>query len=63
MVQGNRQLGEWDAQDVYSAIAHMTTIRLFFAWVAAHDLECECVDFDTAFLNAMVPADTTVYIE
>jgi len=37
-----------------------------FPWirtVASEDLECESMDFDTAFLSADIPDEATVYVE
>ena len=63
MVCGNRQRGSFDAKETYSAVAYLTSMRTFFAYVAAEDLDYKTVDFNTAFLEALVPEGTKVYVE
>ncbi|MBE3046502.1 hypothetical protein IMZ48_29030 [Candidatus Bathyarchaeota archaeon] len=63
VVLGNRQVGLWHATDLYAAVAHLSSMRAFFAHVAVQDLECEALDFDTAFLRAKIPEGTEIYVE
>ena len=63
MVYRNCQPGEIAAKDKYSAVAYLSSMRTFFAYIAVEDLKCETVNFDTAFLQALVPKGTKVYVE
>ncbi len=40
--------------DLYAAVAHMTSLRVFLLIVALFDFECEQVDVINAFLNALI---------
>ncbi|MBE3046303.1 hypothetical protein IMZ48_27955 [Candidatus Bathyarchaeota archaeon] len=63
VVCGNYQTGYWEPRDKFAAVAHLTSMRVFFAYVAAEDLECQTFDFDTAFLEADVPAGRDIYVQ
>ena len=49
--------------DLYAAVIHLTTLRVILAIVAINDLECETFDMIAAFLNAIVPEGTEVFVE
>lgn len=63
VVWGNRERDSWAAADVFAAVASSTTLKVFLAHVAVHDLHMQQYDFKTAFLNADVPADETIYVQ
>lgn len=44
-------------------MAHGSSVRTFFAWVAIQDLECESSDFNTAFLKARIPSGQRFYVQ
>ncbi|EAQ82905.1 hypothetical protein CHGG_11081 [Chaetomium globosum CBS 148.51] len=62
VVCGNFENGDYQPYEVYSAVVHASTVRIFFNLVAALDLECHQFDVVSAFLNAIVPDDVDVYV-
>ena len=60
---GNFEQGSWDIEDVYAAVANAASVKIFLALMAVMDLECHQFDFNTAFLNAPIPAEKRYYGE
>ena len=52
---GNYEQGSWDTEDVYAAVANAASVKLFLAIMAVMNLKCHQFDFNTAFLNALIP--------
>lgn len=63
VVCGNYEQDNWAVQDIYAAVAHSVSVRLFLAIMALNNYECYQFDFDTAFLNAPIPDNTQYYVE
>ena len=61
VVCGNFEHNKWDLQDIYAAVANSVSVRLFLCIMAINDFECEQYDFNTAFLNALIPEDGKKY--
>ncbi|TYJ51342.1 hypothetical protein B9479_008089 [Cryptococcus floricola] len=51
VAKGYSQREGIDYGELFAAVAHKDSIRLFLAWVNYHDLECDQVDIKSAFLN------------
>jgi len=62
VVCGNKEKAVYEWFEVFSAVAHLTSLRLFLAVVAVQDLECHAFDIVTAFLNANIPPGFNIYI-
>lgn len=62
VVCGNFENGEYSPHEVYSAVAHASSVRIFFNLVATMNLECHQFDVVGAFLHAIVLDDVEVYI-
>jgi len=60
VVCGNFQ--EVSNTNVFAAVAHLASLRLFLLTVAVLDLECHQIDIKTAFLNAMKTGEK-VYVK
>lgn len=60
---GNFEQGSWDIEDVYAAVANAASVKIFLAIMAVLDLECHQFDFNTAFLNALIPPEKRYYVE
>jgi hypothetical protein len=60
VVRGFEQIFGLDHQEVYAAVAHKDSIRIFLAIVNFHQLFCDQVDIQAAFLNG--PIEEDVYI-
>ena len=52
--RGDQQRPGFDVEELSSPVARAQTIKILFALVALLDLECDQVDIDTAFLNALI---------
>ena len=64
VVCGNYEAsGDWEVQDVYSAVANSAVVRLFFWLVAIFDLDCDQYDMVVAFLNASIPDGVRVLVK
>ncbi len=50
-----------DYQEAYAPVVKFTTLRMFVAIVACHNLHCHQMDVKTAFLNGDLNQD--VYME
>ena len=59
---GNFENGDYTPYEVYSAVVHASSVRIFFNLVAILDYECHQFDIVGTFLNAIVPNDINVYI-
>ncbi len=62
VVCGNKEKAVYEWFEVFSAVAHLTSLRLFLAVVAIQDLECHAFNIVTAFLNANIPPGFNIYI-
>lgn len=58
----NYEVQSWAMEDLYSAVASATSIKLFMAYVAIKNLKWEKFDFVTAFLNSKIPEDTKIFV-
>ncbi len=63
VVCGNFENGDHSPHEVFSAVPYASSIRIFFNMVATLDLHCHQFDIVGAFLNAVVPKDTEVYVQ
>ena len=61
VVKGYRQTEGLDFFDTYSPVTRITSIRLFIAIAALHNLEIHQMDVKTAFLNGEL--DEEIYME
>ena len=60
---GNYEQGSLDTEDVYAAVANAASVKLFLAIMAVMNLECHQFDFNTAFLNALIPDGKKYFVE
>jgi hypothetical protein len=58
---GYRQKKGIDYEDLFAPVAKKTGLLVVLHMVASQDLECDVVDFSTAFLNGVLQGD--IYIE
>lgn len=64
VVCGNfERYDSWEAQEVYSAVANSTSVKLFFILMAVKDLECQQYDIVTAFLHAHAEGDPVYVVQ
>ena len=62
VVCGNFKNGDYSPYEVFSAVLYILSICIFFNMVATLGLHCYQFDIVGAFLNAVVPKDTEVYV-
>ena len=63
VVCGNFEMGSWNIEDLYAAVANATSFRLFMAIYAWNSFLVEQYDFKTAFLNSKLKEDHVYYVE
>ena len=63
VVCGNREKTLYEWFEVFSAVAHLASLRLFLTLVAVKDLEYRAFNIVIAFLNADIPPDIDIYID
>ena len=63
VVCGNFEMGSWNIEDLYAAVANATSFRLFMAIYAWNSFLVEQYDFKTAFLNSKLKEDYVYYVE
>ena len=61
VAQGYSQTHGVDFEEVFSPVAHKTTIRALLSYANSHDLHIHQMDVKTAFLNGVIDCD--LYME
>lgn len=60
---GNRQKHMIHYDETFSPVAGMPLVRMFLAFVAEQDLECQQIDIVTAFLHSEIDFELNVHLE
>jgi hypothetical protein len=60
VVLGYRQKKGVDYQDLFEPVAKKTSLLTFLHMLASEDLECDVLDFTTAFLNGVLHEDISI---
>ncbi|KAF0708818.1 hypothetical protein AaE_013081 [Aphanomyces astaci] len=60
--KGFSQVEGVDYHETYSPVVKMTTVRVLTALIAARDFHAQQPDADTAFVQAMLRKDLSIYV-
>jgi hypothetical protein len=63
VVCGNYEEDSWAIQDTYTAVTNVTSLRVFITMAVIKNLEILQFNFNTAYLNVMIPLGINIYIE